>query len=398
MTRLYYDNAYLTEFKSEVVDRTTVDDRPAVILAQSAFYPTSGGQPHDTGTLNNRAVIDVQVGNGSVLHVLDGRLDNAEITGRINWARRFDHMQHHTGQHILTRAFIETASAETLSFHLSENSVTIDIDATDIPLRDIDAAEDLANKIITDNLSVRAWFPSPEELNDINLRKVSEKVTGDLRVVDIGGFDVTACGGTHVAHTGEIGMIKVMGIERNKSNMRIEFTCGQRALHDYRQKHRLLSDLSNNLTTGIFEIPGIIDKTREENKALQREVRSLRQELLGYRAQDLWAQATRREPFVLVTVVLEDADKGDLQILAGKLVENQNTLAMLGLPGESCHFVFARSEDLDIDVVPLLKTALAVLGSDRGGGRPTMAQGGGVPASREQVEQALAAASAHEGT
>ncbi|MCI0709773.1 MAG: DHHA1 domain-containing protein [Chloroflexi bacterium] len=393
MIRLYYDNAYLTEFKSEVINQTTVDDRPAVILAQSAFYPTSGGQPHDTGSLNDCTVTDVQVRNGDVLHVLDGRLDDTEITGTIHWARRFDHMQHHTGQHILTRAFIETVSAETLSFHLSDNSVTIDIDAADLPLRDIDAAEDLANKIIADNLAVRAWFPTPEELHDINLRKVSEKVTGDLRVVDIGGFDVTACGGTHVAHTGEIGMIKIVSIERNKGNMRIEFTCGQRALQDYRQKHRLLSDLSHNLTTGIFEIPGIIDKTREENKMLQREVRSLRQELLGYRAQDLWAQATRREPFVLVTLVL-DADKGDLQVLAGKLVENKNTLAMLGLPGESCHFVFARSEDVDLDVVPLLKTALAALGSDRGGGRPAMAQGGGVPASREQVEQALAAASA----
>lgn len=397
MTRLYYDNAYLTDFKSEVVNHTTLDNQPAVILAQSAFYPTSGGQPHDTGTINERAVVDVQVNNGDILHVLDGRLDAKTISGRINWTRRFDHMQHHTGQHILTRAFIETASAETLSFHLSENTVTIDIDATDIPLSDIDAAEDLANQIIADNRAVRAWFPTPEELDDINLRKVSEKVTGDVRVVDIGGFDITACGGTHVANTGEIGMIKIIGIERKKGNMRIEFTCGQRALEDYRQKHRLLDNLSNSLTTGIFEIPGIIDKTREENKTLQREVRSLRQELLGYRAEDLWSLAEHREPFVLVSYILDDADKGDLQVLAGKLIEHDKTLAMLGLPGDSCHFVFARSEDLDIDVVPFLKTALATLDSNRGGGRPTMAQGGGVPANREQVESALAAARAQLG-
>lgn len=392
MTRLYYDNAYLTEFKSEVLEYTELDGRPGVILAESAFYPTSGGQPNDTGTLNTYQVLDVIATDQGDVHLLDKVPEATEVEGKIDWPRRFDHMVHHTGQHILTRAFIETVGAETVGFHLSDNSVTIDLDSDDIPAIDVDAAEDLANQIISENRHVRAWFPSAAELADLQLRKISEKVTGAVRVVDIGGFDLTACGGTHVAQTGEVGLIKILRLDHKKGSLRVEFTCGARALTDYRQKNALIQQLSTQLTTGMTDIPSIVDKMRDENKSLQRELRTLRDELLSYRTETLWAQAAIRTPHVIVEAVMTDMDRSDMQRVASQLIQKPNTIALIGLAGDASHLVFARSEDVEVDVIPLLKAALATLGTDRGGGRPAMAQGGGVPADVEQVETALASA------
>lgn len=392
--RLYYDDSYLTIFESDVLEQTRHENRPALILAQSAFYPTSGGQPHDRGTLNDVPVIDVVADNGQVLHVLDAPLEVSRVAGKVDWARRFDHMVHHTGQHILTRAFINIAQAETVSFHLSEGSVTIDLDKNGLRPDDIDAAEDLANQIVAENRPVRAWFPSPQELEAINLRKVSEKVTGAVRVVNVGDFDVTGCGGTHVANTGEIGLIKVIRVDKRADKLRVEFRCGQRALEDYRLKNHLLNDLSASLTTGITDIPTNIEKLREENKVLNRALRSTREALMGYEAEAFWQQASESAAggMVIVKHVLDDADKSDLQRLASTLAEKPQTLVMVGLYGEQAHLVFARAEDVDVDVVPLLKTALATLNSNRGGGRPTMAQGGGVPATKAEVQAALDAA------
>lgn len=392
--RLYYHNSYLKEFETQVLAETELSGQPAVILESSAFYPTSGGQPHDLGTLNNQPVIDVVAENGYVVHILSQALDAKTVHGQIDWARRFDHMVHHSGQHILTRAFIETCGAETVSFHLSEQSVTIDLDAEALDENQIAAAEDLANKIIAENRTINVWFPSEEELAAINLRKISEKVTGAVRVVDIGGFDVTACGGTHVARTGEIGMIKIIRADKKNNNLRIEFLCGQRALSDYRQKNELLLNLSATLTTGIPDIPNIITKLRDENKLLSRQLKTTKQRLISYDVEHWWNEASQTQP-VIVQQVIEDADKSDLQQIASQLTQKPKTIALLGMPGESAHFVFARSEDLDLDVVPLLKTALATLDSQRGGGRPNMAQGGGVPADSRQVEHALIIAYEH---
>ena len=386
--RLYYHNSYLKEFESVVIERTNYENQSAVVLEASAFYPTSGGQPHDVGTLNNQPVLDVVADNGRVLHVLEQPLESDTVQGQIDWTRRFDHMVHHSGQHILTRAFIELCGAETLSFHLSEQSVTIDIDADKLTDNQIASVEDLANQIIAENRIVRAWFPEPAELAELNLRKVSEKVTGAVRVVDVGGFDVTACGGTHVAQTGEIGIIKVVRADKKGDKLRIEFLCGQRARDDYRLKNDLLLNLSASLTTGIHDIPTIFEKLSEENKTLTRQLKATKQRLLSYDVAQWWQDASATTP-VIVMQLVEDVEKNDLQHMASQLTQKPETIALLGMSGESAHFVFARSEDLTVDVVPLLKAALATVDSQRGGGRPNMAQGGGVPTDPAQVENAL---------
>lgn len=393
MSRLYYDNAYLREFTATVLEQTTHEGLPAVVLSQSVFYPTSGGQPNDLGTLNGVAVLDVVTTGDTepVLHLTEQPLDAETVQGVIDWMRRFDHMQHHTGQHILTRAFINAAEAPTVSFHLSENSVTIDLDRSDLMPAEVDAAEDLANQIVAENRPVRAWFPSPDELAALQLRKVSDKVTGAVRVVDIGGFDVTACGGTHVAFTGEVGQIKVIRLDSTKGKTRVEFRCGQRALEDYRAKNALVHGLMAQLTTGLEQIPDVIEKMREENKALTRTLRATQEELMGYQAERLWrtASAQAGDGVVVVTWMSDSTTPRDLQQLANQLVAHPQTVALLGIYGEAGHILLARSADIELDVVPLLKQGLTALGSQKGGGRPNLAQGGGISVTESQLQVVL---------
>ncbi len=400
--RLYYTDAYITTFTARVVERLNADGRPAVVLDRSAFYPTSGGQPHDTGRLDGAVVGEVLVreADGAVIHVLDGEIGGPEVSGAIDWARRFDHMQHHTGQHILTRAFIETANAHTLSFHLGSEDVTIDLNRTDLRPAEIDAAEDLANALVTRDLPVRAWFPSEAEIAALALRKTPE-VAGALRVVRIGDFDATACGGTHVARTGEIGLIKVQRTEKYKDMTRVEFRCGGRALRDYREKNGLLLGLAGALTTGYREIGAALDKLQAENRQLRADLKAARQIVLEAEADRLWAAAPEHGRARIVTQAWAAAerDAGELRQLASRLTARPGSVALLGIAGEKSQVILARSAELPgPDMVALLGDVLGDLsaeaGARRGGGRPDFAQGGGASASPERLAAALERAAA----
>lgn len=391
--RLYYTDSYSTTFSARIIERTTHDQQPAVVLDQTYFYPTSGGQPHDTGTLNDVPVIDVVVreADNAILHVLNKDLTTDSVTGKIDWERRFDHMQHHTGQHVLTQAFIRVAGAETVGFHLSPDSVTIDLDTPNVSAAKIDAAEELSNQIVMEDRPVRAWFPADDEIPNLPLRKMPD-VAGKLRVIAVEDFDVTACGGTHVARTGAIGAIKVLRTEKRGDGTRVEFCCGIRALHDYQEKHAILSDLAADLTTAYTEIGAVLNKLRDENKALQRELRSVRATLLENEASDLWQQAERRNGYKLVLGAFDTYDAGEVRQIVQQVITHPSTIALCGVAGEKAMLIVARSDDLPHDMVPVLMQGLAIWGIERGGGRPSFAQGGGVPATREQVEAALAAA------
>jgi alanyl-tRNA synthetase len=394
--RLYYTDSYTMAFDARVIERTRHDNAPAVILDRSYFYPSSGGQPHDTGTLNAVAVRDVVIreSDQAVLHVLEADLPDDDVSGHIDWQRRLDHMQHHTGQHVLTQAFIRAANAETISFHLSPDSVTIDLNTPSLGAKAVDAAEDLANQIIAENRPVRAWYPEEDEISTLPLRKVPDDV-GKLRVIAVQDFDVTACGGTHVAHTGEIALIKVLKTERRGDTTRVEFCCGTRALHDYRAKHALLSQLAAQLTTGYADIPDILDKLREENKALKRDMRTLQTALLESEADALWRNGVQREGYTLVIKAFDQRDVGDVRQIVQHLIAHPATIALCGASGVKAMLMAARSDDLPHDMVPVLKQGLAVWDITRGGGRPSFAQGGGAQATIAQVEAALAAAASN---
>ncbi len=388
--RLYYDDSYTLDFDAHVVEQTTFKKRLALVLDRTYFYPEGGGQPPDTGQINGVTVIDVQTreDDRAVLHVLDHELHDSRVEGQIDPARRFDHMQHHSGQHVLSQALSQAASAETVSVHMSDSSMTIDVSRINIPPEGWSAVEELANRIVLEDRPVRAWFPEPDELASLALRKLPD-VAGKVRVVDMGGFDITACGGTHVARTGEIGLIKIVKFERRGDTTRLEFRCGERSLRDYRDKNDVINRLVNDMTVGYWELPDAMRRLRDENKALQSELKAAREQLIDAEAMALLPAATRRGDYQIVARAFEGRDVNQVRLLAQKLTAHPGTIALFGIAGDKAQLLFGRADNVGADMTDLLKVGLAALGSERGGGRPNFAQGGGVPASLEDVTRAL---------
>jgi alanyl-tRNA synthetase len=386
--RLYYDDAYTLHFEANVLEVTTHAQQPALVLDRTYFYPEGGGQPSDRGTLNGVRVRDVQTrpSDRAVLHVLESPLTAQRVIGEIDGERRRDLRSHHSGQHVLSQALERVAQARTLSVHMSETSMTIDVDRVNIAPETWEAVEALANQIVLEDRPVRAWFPTPEELVALNLRKLPE-VDGKVRIVDVGGFDITACGGTHVARTGEIGIIKVVKAERRGETTRLEFKCGARALRDFQAKNEVINRLMAALTVGYWELPETVARLQEQNRALQSELRAAREQLAVHEAASLLASASSHGAYRLVArAFARSAD--EVRSLAQALVAESGVVALLGAAGEKAQLIFARSADVALDVLPLLKKALEQLGG-RGGGRPNMAQGGGASADLDQVQAAI---------
>jgi len=387
--RLYYSDSYTHTFTARIVERLTHNNHPALILDKTFFYPTSGGQPNDCGSINQAQVIDVIVreSDNAILHILDRETDSGDAACAIEWSRRFDYMQQHTGQHILSQAFIRTAHAETIGFHLGD-SLTLDLAAEKLSPDVIDRAEDLANHVVTENAPIRSWFPSDDELQKIPLRKAPE-INGRLRIVAIGDFDFTACGGTHVAHTGEVGLIKIIKVERAKKMRRVEFVCGSRALRDYRRKNAIMNQLAADFTCGVFEIDQSVAKLRSESQSLNKDLKEARERLIEYDVRELIAALPDTWGSRLIKRVWANRDMNELRKLAMRLTDEPKVIALLGSSGAKANLVFARSNDVDQDMKALLLSALKVIGSEKGGGEARLAQGGGVPATMELIEKAL---------
>lgn len=235
---------------------------------------------------------------------------------------------------------------------------------------------------------VRAWFPEPDELAALAIRKMPD-VVGKVRIVDVGGFDITACGGTHVARTGEIGLIKVVKFERRGDTTRLEFKCGGRAIRDYRDKNDVVNRLVTDMTVGYWELPDAMKRMQDENKALRAELKTVREQLIDAEALALLPSAVPHGDWRIVARVFDNRDVNEVKLLAQKLTAQPGVIALLGIAGEKAQLLFGRAENVTADMVPVLKKGLTVLGSERGGGRPNFAQGGGVAATLEQVTEAI---------
>ena len=392
--RLYYDDSHARQFTATIIERKTHDNQPAVILDETYFYPTGGGQPHDVGTINGVFVKDViSDEDGVVLHVLDAEITENTASCEIDWTRRFDHMQHHTGQHILTQAFVQVADAQTVGFHLSDESVTIDLDRNSLSETVLKEAETLANTIVFENRPVTAQIVHPSAIDDIRMRKMPDKIyTDGLRVVNIEGFDKTACGGTHVSATGEIGLIKILKTEKRGDKMRVEFRCGRLALRDYDAKNMSVNALSSLLTCHNDEVVSAIERLQHELKQSLRELKQSTNLLLDYEAPLLLADAVMFGEIRIVSKGYEERDANDLRGLATRLTENDNLIVLIGTSGDKAHLVYARSKNLPYDMSTLLNVSLSQLGDGRGGGRPDLAQGGGIPVSVASLEDVLSQA------
>lgn len=389
--RLYYTDAYTTTFEANVVERFDNNGRTALVLDRTYFYPESGGQPSDRGTLNGVPVDDLYIreSDGAIVHVMSAELWTDEVQGVIDWERRFDHMQQHSGQHILSQAFIQVAGAHTASFHLSDNSVTIDLDREQLRPEEVQRAEFLANQIIWENRKVSVRQVSPKEAKRLALRKVPELEVDRIRLIEIDQFDVTACGGTHVARTGAVGMIKIVKLERRRRQLHVEFCCGKRALLDYRHKNRIVSRLATDLTTGFWELEDAVANLRQEIKELRRENRQRQAETMGLLAQQLLADAPAQNGTRIIVKAFDDRQPDELRTLASQIAETPGAVALLGLSGEKSQLIFARAQDAPGQMNELLKPALQLLGSAAGGGSATYAQGGGPAADLERLQEAL---------
>ena len=375
--RLYYTDSYMKEFSGAVVDRREAGGGPAVILDQTAFYPESGGQPWDTGSLGEAHVLRVVENDaGEILHVLDRQIPSGPVSGRIDWTRRFDHMQQHTGQHILSQAFLAAAKARTLSFHLGQEMSTIDIDLTQPSRAQMDEAQTLATEIVFQNRAVRIFTTDREGLNSLGVRKESDR-EGEIRVIEVEGFDRSPCGGTHVRNTGEIGLIFVSGFERYKGGTRVEFVAGGRVLRAFSQDHELLKRLGRLHSATPGQVPEIAEKLLQERAALTRENENLRNQLLDFEAGELIRSAAKTGYAAMVCKDYAGRNLESLKTLAQKLTARPGILAILAL-SDACQIVVARSKDLPGSCHEAIRRAASELGG-KGGGRPDLAQGGGFP-------------------
>ncbi len=378
------------EFDAVVTGVTRLDGRPAVALDATAFYPTSGGQPFDTGTLGDARVVDVvESENGEIWHVLDREIEAGRgVRGVVDRDRRLDHMQQHTGQHILSAAFDHLHHARTVGFHLGAAVSTVDL-SLDLPADAIAAAEAEANRIVWEDRPVAIRFVSSEEAATLPLRKEPER-DGILRLIDVEAYDLSACGGTHVGRTGAVGLIAVLSAERLRGGTRLEFVCGGRALRSFHLFRDALGGCIRHVSVAPDELPAAIERLQAESKEQRKLVGDLQERLAGFEAAAMAAAADEITGVRQVVQAIEGRDQNELRTMA---------LAICGAPGYRVALfsttapyvaVLARSTDGRADCAAALKALMATFGG-RGGGRPEMAQGGGLTGDLSHI---LAAARA----
>ena len=400
--RLYYHDSRLLEFDARVTDLSERDDGAiAVMLDRTAFYPTGGGQPNDTGTLGEARVVDcIDLEDAGVLHVIQGPTPEVGevVHGRIDSRRRLDHMQQHTGQHILSAAFVKLFDAPTRSFRMLEHECEIDVALDDPTDEKIAQAVDLANQTIWQNRLITIHDVTAEEASALPLRKEPARA-GELRVIEIDDFDLTPCGGTHAHATGEVGMIAVRGWERAKGLARIQFMAGGRVLNDYQKANRTAAEVAASFSAGRDDSPALVVRLIEENKKLSRRVRELDQIACRVEAEEVLRDVARNaerdtvkdgSAARIVTKIFDDRDADSLKHLALALIAHPNIIALLGSrDGDAARLVFARSSDAPGDMNALMRKACETI-EGRGGGKADMAQGGGKKVSA--IDDALAAA------
>ncbi|WP_097655310.1 alanyl-tRNA editing protein [Candidatus Chloroploca asiatica] len=390
-TRLYLHDSSRFNFEATVVAAQIRDGVRWIALDQSAFYPEGGGQPADQGTINGLPVTDVQANDDVVWHALgaagnDQSLDvDAHIHGAIDPTRRLDHMQQHCGQHILSAAFQALCGAATVGFHLGERIVTIDLDIPALQRNQVQAVEDLANQIVWGNLPVTVRILARDELNGLALRK-TPTVAGPVRVVSIDDFDHSACGGTHPAYTGTVGMIAVLRWTRQRGGVRVSFACGGRALNELRRLNQVASEAAEQLSVGLDELPIATKRLLTTQQALQRQLATAEERLLDDEAERLYAAGELVGAKRVVQACFADWSIERLRTLAEAIAARPGGIALLGSSGTRANLVVACAPESGYEANQLLAHGLPQL-AGRGGGNARLAQGGS-PQS-EHLEAAL---------
>ncbi len=408
-TRLYYHDSFLYDFDAEV--RDVLDSpRPALVLDRTAFYPTSGGQVFDTGWITSNAdakfrvteVADME--DGKVVHYLDAPLHNSQkevlkpgtrVHGQIDATRRRDHMQQHSGQHVLSAAFIRLYNMPTVSFHMADDYCSIDLDTPTLTKEQIESAERQANEIILENRTVDIRFVTRDEAGKLGLRKLPPTERDELRIIDIRDFDLSACGGTHVSQTGQIASILLRKTERVRQGWRVEFVAGQRAVSTARRDFTTLTETAALFSAPIYDVPQQARKSLDEIRSLRKQREQSQEELAAAQAAALLAETPEANGRKVVVRLLADRELNFVKLLAQKLTRlSPSAIALLATTSSPPSIVFAQSAGLPFDMGALMKETMAKLGG-RGGGSKDMAQGGipdaaGIDATLNAIAATLA--------
>jgi alanyl-tRNA synthetase len=397
-TKLYWHDSHLTQFSAQVVDCFIQDSRQVVVLDQSAFYPGGGGQPYDTGAINAACVLAVSTAeDGRMLHHLADDVPftvGEAVVGVVDWPRRLEMLQQHTGQHILSQAFFQLFGAETRGFRIFDQVAEIDLTLDGSPdelTTAIGQAEALANAVVFEDRAVRLHTVTPEEAAQLPLRKENFN-TDYVRVIEIADFDWSPCGGTHAQRTGEVGLIAVRSWERAKRMTRVQFVCGGRALRDYRAANQTAASVARRLSVGRDEALEAVARLLEEHKKLERRARALVELATQAEAQELLAATPATPTPRIILRIFDDRDFDDVKLLAHRLVADNGILALLATrTRDLVRLVCARSSDLPMAANTLLQPVCAQLGG-RSGGKPEFAQGSGTRVA--ELERAMAQAAA----
>ena len=396
--RLYYSNSFLYDFDAEV--RSVVETpRPAVVLDRTAFYPTSGGQIHDTGWLvsadtKHRVTEVADTEDGHIVHYLEAPLKDVQpgtrVRGEIDPARRRDHMQQHSAQHVLSAAFVRLFNMPTVSFHMADDYCSIDLDTPSLAKDQIESAERLSNQIILENRPVDIRFVPRDEAEKLGLRKLPPTGRDQLRLIDIRDFDLTACGGTHVSNTGQIGSILLRKTEKARHGYRLEFVAGERAVLTARRDFSTLTETAALFSAHLYDVPQQARKSLDEIKTLRKQCEQSLEDLAAAQAATLLTETPETNSRKLIVRAFTGRDLNFLKLLAQKLTrQSPAAIALLATESPQPALVFAQSAGQPFDMGALLKQTLAQLGG-RGGGSKDLAQGG-APTS-EGLAAALATA------
>lgn len=377
--KLYFDEPLRFDFTATVLEvLPEANGTSLVILDKTYFYPTGGGQSCDKGRLGGLPVLDVRSEDGRVLHQVQGNPPLGEVQGQIDSAYRLRNMQAHTGQHILSAAFLNIFDAPTLAVKMNaEGLSTVDIDKADLSAVQLDEVENLCNQIIMENRAVKSSFVAPDapKLEELRRAVKFEKVTGDVRLVEIEDFDLVACAGTHFPSTGHLGILKIIKVENYKGGSRLYFAVGYEALAHFRQEHRSLESLSASLSAAFEALPALVQKLQAERQELSKQVETMRERLLRYEMAELLANATKHGDFHLIKAFYEERNGDELRVLGTLISQETQMLAVLvNRSGADVTVMLAASADTGLHAGNMLKALLAKF-DGKGGGRETYAQG-----------------------
>jgi len=378
--RLYYQDSYLKEFRAKILKKIKIDNQPAVVLDETAFYPTSGGQPYDKGVIQDVPVVEVVEEGDEIIHILKEELKeeiNSEAVGKIDWKRRFDHIQQHSGQHILSAAFEKLWNADTVSFNLGDEICTLDIMKDNITSEEVKKAERLSNNIVLENKPIKVYFVDQERANELNLRKIPPQKE-DIRIVEIKDFDICACCGTHCGTTGEVGLIKILKWEKRGVKIQLDFICGKRSLKDYYWKNELIKNISNKLTIKDTELGEAVERMLEERKETRKELREIKEKLQEYEAKRLIDESSIRDNEIrIINKVFEEKNFQEVRGLVQKIINLDDSVVVLfGVKSDGAKILFACSRALKYDMNGLTREAAKFI-EGQGGGAPNFAQAGG---------------------